>query len=121
MERLPDRRSLPYGDTGRWPGDGADATGADGDRGAGRRGPRVHLWRASRTLPLPGALALVIVVPVLLAVGVATIGLFAAGMAGLLSAPRLLRRRGAGERRAGERSRRRPTIVLERDDYRRMN
>jgi hypothetical protein len=125
VRRLPDRRSVPFDRAGSAHGDAAggdrqDDAGRAGD--AQRRGPRVHVWHTSRTMPLPGALALIVIVPILLAVGVATIGLFAAGMAGLLTAPRLLRRRGRAEGgAAGERPQHRPAIVLERDDYRRMD
>ena len=123
MRRLLDDRNvrrgnLPPPHTGGRPGTD-DAQRGGSQPGPNPERPRLRVWHRSRTIPLPGALALFLVVPVLVAVGVATIGLFAAGMAGLLSAPRLLRRGrgGAGRRDAGAR----PTIVLDRADYRRTS
>jgi hypothetical protein len=117
MRRLPDPRTIPPADSlhheGIEDGDAADR--------ARREGPRVHVWHTSRTLPFPGALVLLIVAPLLLAVGVATIGLFAAGVAGLLSAPRVVRRGGDAGGRSDADRRRTPTIILDQGDYRRMD
>ncbi len=95
---------------------------ADGEGAADRNGPRVHVWRArTRTVPLPGVVALLVIAPVLLVLGVVTLGLVAVGATGVLAAPRLLRRgRGAGDQRSGATANDGSTITLDPDDYRNL-